>query len=124
MTVVICPKCGNKGSLQPKKVKDVVYWRIAHYRGLKGKTRQVKWCYIGKELPESIREQLRDIELITQKEQVITENDYSKKNSKTSFKSQKNDDCEGKERGRGPVWSKIRAWGVRGPGFKSPRPHQ
>ena len=26
-------------------------------------------------------------------------------------------------RGRGPVWSKIRAWGVRGPGFKSPRPH-
>jgi UDPglucose--hexose-1-phosphate uridylyltransferase len=26
--------------------------------------------------------------------------------------------------GRGPVWSKIRAWGVRGPGFKSPRPHQ
>ena len=27
------------------------------------------------------------------------------------------------ERGRGPAWSKIRAWGVRGPGFKSQRPH-
>ncbi len=25
--------------------------------------------------------------------------------------------------GRGPVWSKIRAWGVRGRGFKSHRPH-
>lgn len=28
------------------------------------------------------------------------------------------------KRGRGLAWSKIRAWGVRGPGFKSPRPHQ
>ena len=26
--------------------------------------------------------------------------------------------------GRGLAWTKIRAWGVRGPGFKSPRPHQ
>ena len=25
--------------------------------------------------------------------------------------------------GRGRAWSKIRAWGVRGPGFKSQRPH-
>jgi hypothetical protein len=36
--------------------------------GLKGKTRRVKWCYIGKELPESIAKKL-----ITQKEQMITQ---------------------------------------------------
>ena len=66
--VVLCPKCGKKGSLQPKKTKHGIYWRIGHYIGLKGKTRQVKWCYIGKELPESIKKQM-----ITQKEQVITQ---------------------------------------------------
>jgi len=66
--VVMCPKCNKRGSLQIKKTKHGNYWRIGHYIGLKGKTRQVKWCYIGKELPESINKQL-----ITQKEQVITQ---------------------------------------------------
>ena len=66
--VVKCPKCGKLGSLQPKKIKHTIYWRVGHYIGLKGKTRKVKWCYIGKELPESITKQL-----ITQKEQIITQ---------------------------------------------------
>ena len=29
-----------------------------------------------------------------------------------------------RKRGRGLAWTKIRARGARGPGFKSPRPHQ
>jgi hypothetical protein len=60
--VVKCPKCGELGSLQPKKTKHGVYWRVGHYLGLKGKTRKIKWCYIGKELPEALKKQL-----ITQK---------------------------------------------------------
>jgi hypothetical protein len=56
--VVNCPKCKEQGSLQPKKTKHGTYWRVAHYIGLKGETRKVKWCYIGKELPESITSQL------------------------------------------------------------------
>jgi len=66
--VVKCPKCGKLGSLQPKKTKHGIYWRVGHYIGLKGKTRKIKWCYIGKELPETIKKQL-----ITQKEQLITQ---------------------------------------------------
>jgi len=66
--VVKCPKCGELGSLQPKKTKHGVYWRVGHYLGLKGKTRMVKWCYIGKEIPESIKTQL-----ITQNEALITQ---------------------------------------------------
>jgi len=66
--VVKCPKCGELGSLQPKKIKHGVYWRVGHYLGLKGKTRKIKWCYIGKEIPESIKTQL-----ITQNETLITQ---------------------------------------------------
>jgi len=65
---VKCPKCGELGSLQPKKTKHGVYWRVGHYLGLKGKTRMVKWCYIGKELPEAVKKQL-----ITQNETLITQ---------------------------------------------------
>ena len=66
--VVKCPKCGELGSLQPKKTKHGVYWRVGHYLGLKGKTRMVKWCYIGKEIPETIKTQL-----ITQNKTLITQ---------------------------------------------------
>ncbi len=93
--VVKCPKCGELGSLQPKKIKHNIYWRVGHYIGLEGKTRKVKWCYIGKELPALTKKQLitQKEPLITQKEQVITETDYSNNNDKTSFKSEKKNDC-------------------------------
>jgi hypothetical protein len=52
--VVNCPKCKEQGSLQPKQTKHGTYWRVAHYRGLEGKTRKIQWCYIGKELPEEL----------------------------------------------------------------------
>jgi len=81
--VVKCPKCGELGSLQPKKTKHGIYWRVGHYRGLKGKTRKIKWCYIGKELPETIKKQL-----FTQSEQLITQeftqSDVKKNNLKLS----------------------------------------
>lgn len=66
--VVKCPKCSEQGSLQPKKTKHGTYWRVAHYVGLEGETRKIKWCYIGKELPESITGQLitHDYPKITQ----------------------------------------------------------
>jgi hypothetical protein len=64
--VVQCPKCEEQGSLQPKKTKHGTYWRIAHYKGLKGETRKIKWCYIGKELPEEITSQLITQRLIKQ----------------------------------------------------------
>jgi len=86
--VVKCPKCGKLGSLQPKKTKHGIYWRVGHYIGLKGKTRKVKWCYIGKELLESVKKQL-----ITQKEQLITQEftqtDVKKNNLKLSPKFKK-----------------------------------
>ena len=68
--VVQCPKCKEQGSLQPKKTKHGTYWRVAHYIGLKGETRKIKWCYIGKELPEEITSQLitHDYPKITQEE--------------------------------------------------------
>ena len=56
--VVNCPKCNEQGSLQPKKTKHGTYWRVAHYKGLKGETRKINWCYIGKELLEEITSQL------------------------------------------------------------------
>ena len=88
--VVKCPKCGKLGSLQPKKTKHGIYWRVGHYLGLKGKTRKVKWCYIGKELPESVKKQL-----ITQKEQLITQeftqSDVKKNNLNLSFFKGKDD---------------------------------
>ncbi len=68
--VVNCPKCNEQGSKQPKKTEHGSYWRVAHYIGLKGKTRKTKWCYIGKQLPERITSQLitHDYPKITQKE--------------------------------------------------------
>ncbi len=68
--VVNCPKCNKQGSLQPKKTKHGTYWRVAHYKGLKGETRKIQWCYIGKELPEVITSQLitHDYPKITQEE--------------------------------------------------------
>ena len=68
--VVQCPKCKEQGSLQPKKTKHGTYWRVAHYIGLEGETRKIKWCYIGKELPEEITSQLitHDCPKITQEE--------------------------------------------------------
>jgi hypothetical protein len=59
MTIVErCPKCGKKGSLHLTRTRGYHYWRIAHYTGYDGKvtgTRHVKWCYIGKELPEELK---------------------------------------------------------------------
>jgi hypothetical protein len=66
--VLICPKCRKKGSLQPKKTKSGIYWRVGHYKGLEGKTRKVKWCYVGKELTGDIQKQE-----ITQENEVITQ---------------------------------------------------
>jgi len=87
--VVKCPKCGELGSLQPKKIKHTIYWRVGHYIGLEGKTRKVKWCYIGKELPELVKKQL-----ITQKEPLITQeftqNDVRLNNLKLSSNDKKN----------------------------------
>lgn len=47
-----CPKCGRKGSLQTKKVKNrsgktYTYYYYAHYNPQK----KIKWCYVGKERP-------------------------------------------------------------------------
>ena len=56
--VVNYPQCNKQGSLQPKKTKHGTYWRVAHYIGLEGTTRKIKWCYIGKQLPEEITSQL------------------------------------------------------------------
>ena len=67
-TTVLCPKCNKRGSLQLKKTKHGTYWRVAHYIGLKGKTRKIKWCYLKRELRESLQKQL-----ITQNKQVITQ---------------------------------------------------
>ena len=76
--VVKCPKCGELGSLQPKKTKHGIYWRVGHYKGLKGNTRKVKWCYIGKQLPESMKKQM-----ITQKETLITQ-EFTQTNTKSN----------------------------------------
>lgn len=48
-----CPRCGEKGSLQSKMVKNhqdksYYYYYFAHYSGLIGKTSKVRRCYIGK----------------------------------------------------------------------------
>ena len=57
MTEIICPVCGKKGTLHIKEVKNnygvvYTYYYVAHYDGVRGKTRKLKWHYIGKELPE------------------------------------------------------------------------
>jgi len=79
--VVNCPKCKKKGSLQPKKTKHGTYWRVAHYIGLRGETRRIKWCYIGKELPEEYTSQL-----ITHDYQKITQDNIGKSKEQRSSK--------------------------------------
>ena len=56
--IINCPKCEKQGSLQPKKTKHGIYWRVAHYKGLSGETRKVQWCYIGSVLPEQFTNQV------------------------------------------------------------------
>ncbi|MEM3448327.1 MAG: hypothetical protein QXP38_05530 [Nitrososphaerota archaeon] len=51
-----CPRCGRKGSQHKKMVrnsrgKPYHYIYFAHYKELRGKTRRIKWCYIGREPP-------------------------------------------------------------------------
>ena len=61
----VCAKCHEAGSLHLKAVKNSTgktyhYEHFAHYSGQKGKTRKIKWCYIGK--PRAVsREELRRI---------------------------------------------------------------
>ena len=43
-----CPRCGKRGSYQPKSVKGHTYWYFAHSEPL-GKLR---WCYVGKKRPK------------------------------------------------------------------------
>jgi hypothetical protein len=117
--VVKCPKCGELGSLQPKKTKHGVYWRVGHYLGLKGKTRMVKWCYIGKELPETVKKQLvtQNKTLITQE---FTQTTQKSDKPKIAFKS------ENIVSGGVRVWSKETGLGPVGVGlrgFKSRPPH-
>ena len=49
---VICPKCGRRGTLTRKPTKTgrytYVYWYVRH-------SKPPIWCYIGKDLPESLR---------------------------------------------------------------------
>ena len=101
MTInIYCPKCNLQGSLHTKKTIHGNYWRIAHYIGLKGKTRKIKWCYIGKELPNNIKEQV-----ITQKQEVITQeftqNTSYPEKSKSVFFYKNNFRCKS---GRSLVW--------------------
>lgn len=55
MKVGECPVCGRRGSLTAKKVKVgkkfLVYYYVAHYAGVHGKTRKLKWHYVGKDAP-------------------------------------------------------------------------
>lgn len=52
-----CPRCGGHGSYQDKWVKNkagdkYTYRYFAHYAGLKGTTRKISWCYVGKGAPK------------------------------------------------------------------------
>ena len=63
MVTIICPVCGNKGSLQIKYIKTtsgkkIPYYYVAHYKMLKGDIRVLNWHYIGKSLPENLRKQV------------------------------------------------------------------
>lgn len=59
---VICPKCGERGSLQLKKSRGLkgvgYYWCVAHYLGMEGKTAKVKWCYVHKYEVQRLEEYL------------------------------------------------------------------
>jgi len=71
-----CPKSGEIGSLQPKTIKGIQYWRIGHHAGVQGSTKKTKWCYIGKNLPEDLRR------LLTQEDCELTQGEtpYPKPN--------------------------------------------
>ena len=94
--VVNCPKCNEQGSLQPKKTEHGTYWRIAHYIGQEGETRKIKWCYIGKELLESITSQL-----ITHDYPKITQIDHKSEMPKSSFYHQTK---------QGTLWADSSVW--------------
>jgi hypothetical protein len=53
----ICPKCGKRGSPQPKEIpnkngdKTRTYWYYEHYNP--AKSSKHRWCYIGKKKPEA-----------------------------------------------------------------------
>jgi len=58
----ICPRCKKKGSFHRKTFSSkgghkYRYWYTAHYRVKENKS-GVKWCYIGKTLPETRNESL------------------------------------------------------------------
>src|SRR5208283_3411013 len=52
----VCPVCGKKGSgpywkpVYNKVHKRYTYPFFAHYKGTRGKTRIILWCYISKKL--------------------------------------------------------------------------
>jgi hypothetical protein len=97
--VVQCPKCEEQGSLQPKKTKHGTYWRVAHYVGLNGETRKIKWCYLGKELPEEITSQL-----ITHHYPNITQTNHISEMPKSSFYNQTE---QGTIRADSSVWNEC-----------------
>jgi|TARA_Y100000031_G_C8172789_1_gene362608 hypothetical protein len=60
----ICPRCNKKGSFHRKSFSSkgghlYRYWYTAHYRKKENKS-GVKWCYIGKTLPEAKNESLNN----------------------------------------------------------------
>ena len=116
MVKVKCIKCSREGSLTKKQTKSkgitYEYWYIEHHIGDK-----IKWCYLGKyeKLPEEYKKLIH--------KDTQNSDSLKKPNSSLDLKTW-NTKFVNACWGRGPVWSKIRAWGVRGPGFKSPRPHQ
>lgn len=52
MKSIKCPVCGKRGSIQRKAVpvagKVYHYLYVAHYNGLSGNTRKIRWHYLGK----------------------------------------------------------------------------
>jgi len=58
----ICPRCNKKGSFHRKSISSkgghiFRYWYAAHYQ-IKENKSGIKWCYIGKSLPETIIESI------------------------------------------------------------------
>ncbi|MEM0124603.1 MAG: hypothetical protein QXF41_03630 [Candidatus Micrarchaeaceae archaeon] len=54
MKSIECPVCGKVGSVQTKDIlingKVYHYYYVAHYDGFYGKTRKLKWHYLGKNI--------------------------------------------------------------------------
>ena len=95
MTVKLkCPVCGSMGTLMQKttktktttgRYKEYRYWYVYH-----GKKAKKPWCYLGKEDLEKKEIKKAIEELTTQTTtQIATQNN----NHKTSFKSEKKNDC-------------------------------